>query len=102
MISNKFTNVPYKVKLFSGLGIKGKYGYIKTNINMSIGTIFEVEETQYRVKRLVKIDGFAFYHLQIQKCQGSISEEDKNILYKNQTLKIIYIPLGRLKPGYDL
>lgn len=105
MISDKFTNplgISAKVKLLSNLKIKGNYGYITTNFNMMTGTIFQVDDIDYRVTNLVRITGFATYGLEIKRCDAHLSEEDKTILVKNTLLKIIYKPTGGFKPGYVL
>lgn len=111
MIPDKFKttdNVPpsfYRAKLMKDLEIKGKFGYIVTNSNLMEGSIFEAKlpcSTQYKIRQLIKIDGFALYYFKISRCDRDIVEADKDTLKEGTIIKTIYTPVAKIRPGYDL
>ena len=104
MLNDKFKtpdDIPpsyYRAKIIEPL----KKGTITLNNNLIAGSIFEVATREYMIVKLLKIDGFANYKVQIKKCEGQLDDIDENHLVKDLVIKIKYAPIDKIRPGYDL
>lgn len=58
---------------------------------------------KYRIDSIVKIDGWGAATHRISRCNnGPLTDFDKSLLTEGKKIKALYIPGGRIKPGYDL
>lgn len=57
----------------------------------------------YRITKHLKTDGYAISYHTIERCDNApLSVFDTELLTKGKKIKTLYVPGGKINPGYDL